>query len=111
MNRIQSLAISAVILLATCVWFTASRAEDQASDPDSGRQVEQLVSRIEKLEKRIKLLEDKELATRQVNAVNSPFIPQALPVDPEPGRIVPPPDAEPARPKPRFMLLQHVERR
>ena len=99
MTRINGLTIAAGLVFATCVWFTASRADDEPAAPAPADQVSLLVSRIEKLEKRIAVLEGREQATRQASADYFPRTPQALdhPLQP----------VEPARPKARFFLLQH----
>ena len=96
MTRINGLTIAAGLVFATCVWFTASRADDESAPPVPTDPAV-LVSRIEKLEKRITVLEGREQATRQASADYFPRTPQTLdhPLQP----------VEPTRPKARFFLL------
>ncbi len=111
MVRTRSLWMLAVVAGASCVWWTGLRADDKAA-PAQTDQIAQLLARIETLEKRIAVLEGKEQAARQVNAIFTPWTPQMVPQS-EPlhgGAIIyPPQTAEPARPKARVWLLKQTE--
>ena len=112
MNRTRSLWMLAIVAGVSSVWFTASHADEESATPAQTDQIAQLLARIEMLEKRITVLEDKEQAARQVNAIFTPWTPQMVPQsEPLPGGaiIYPPQSAEPARPKARIWLLKQTE--
>ena len=104
MARFRSFIVAAGLVGVSTVWFTTSRAnEEPVSATTPVNQAAQLLERIEKLEKRIAVLEEQ--STRQVQAVVPAYqwAPQRLP---DSGRAVPPSDLPP--PKPRILLLKHA---
>ena len=79
MTRLPPFLIGLALVGATCVWFTTLRANDEPAELPQPDQVAQLLTRIEKLEKRITALEaDKEQSTRQANAVDAGPLPRPL---------------------------------
>ena len=117
MVRTRSLWMLAVVAGVSCVWFTASRADEEPAAPAQPDQIAQLLARIETLEKRIAVLEGKEQAARQVNAIFAPANPWAPQMNHQPlplngGAIVYPPQfTDPVRPKARVWLLKQTEQK
>lgn len=106
MVRFRGFVLGLSLFGAICVGMSILRAdEDPAAVPPQVvpevDRVAQLITRIEKLEARIKALEmNNERATRQVNSVYVPspqYFPMPVPSDQPPVEV--------ARPKPRFLLL------
>lgn len=91
-------------------WFTVLRASDQESAAQApGDQVALLAARIEKLEKRILALEtERELTTRQANAVEMPPLSPAVRTQ-EGNPNLPTKSAEPDFPPVRIRLLKSSE--
>jgi hypothetical protein len=68
MTRPSFILVGAGLICATCAWFTVTRADEPTEAPLVPT-ISDLLARIEKLEKRIQVLEtDKEHSTRQANA-------------------------------------------
>ncbi|HEY4261065.1 MAG TPA: hypothetical protein VGM98_12925 [Schlesneria sp.] len=104
MTRYTFLGLALVCAVGT--WLSTSHADEEKSAPASP--MTELMARIEKLEKRLAVLEDQQL-TRQVNAVADPSelkVPQPL----QPGNTVTPKAGlEGQRPIPRVWLLKQTE--
>lgn len=100
-GRLAAVCFGLACVTGLC--FTVSRAEEKQVAPADS--VVALVARIESLEKRIAVLEEKEKAARQVNAIVVPPNPCPTP------RPVPEqqPPQEAARPKGRILLLKQSE--
>lgn len=104
MTRYTFLGLALVCAVGT--WLSTSHADEEQTAP-SGPMTE-LMARIEKLEKRLALLEDQQL-TRQVNAVADPSelkVPQPLQ---QGNTVAPKPSLEGQRPVPRVWLLKQIE--
>lgn len=103
MNRIRSWWMLAVVAGASCVWWTALRADDEATAAPPPSQVAELLARVEKLERRVEALEGRQQASREIDILIAPAggwltAPQA---ETKPGLshgvlILPPRDERPA---------------
>lgn len=105
MTRYAGLGL-VLICLVGALWTTSRADEDKsASGP-----VAELLSRIEKLEKRIAVLEDREQYTRQVNAVEPSElrVPQQIP---QGNGIAPKAGTETTRPAAKVWLLKQTEQK
>ena len=119
MTRVGPFSIIAGLVIASGLWLSASRADDEigaAGETASTDHVTQLLSRIESLEKRIAVLEGREELTREVNAVFSPTDIPTLPAPVAPpsigGAIIYPKKRnEPVRPAARIWLLKQTEQK
>jgi hypothetical protein len=103
-TRTRRLFVGLAIAAAMGVWFTVSRAADEAPGSQSD-QVARLMIRIEALEKRITALESRDQFPRQASAVMTPSTPTPL-LEP-----VPKAGSEPTRPAPRVWLLKQSEKK
>jgi hypothetical protein len=104
MTRYTLLSLALVCAVGT--WLSTSHADEDKAAP-SGPMTE-LMARIEKLEKRLAVLEDQQL-TRQVNAVADPSelkVPQPLQ---QGNTVTPKAGVEGQRPVPRVWLLKQTE--
>ncbi|MBS0201951.1 MAG: hypothetical protein JSS49_03565 [Planctomycetes bacterium] len=108
MARFHGWIVAACLAGLSTVWLTASRAGEQpavsaleAAGAAPVDQVAQLLERIEKLEKRIAVLEEQSTRTAQAIVPAYQWTPQRLP---ESGRVVPPTELPP--PRPRILLLK-----
>lgn len=119
MTRTRSLMVALALVCASCAWWTTLQADEDSSAPaqPQPKQIAQLTARLEKLEKRIAVLEGNEQLTRQANA-------EFVPTDPlrSPERIAPPPNnggsilypkgaTESTRPAARVWLLKKTEQK
>lgn len=114
MTRSRIVVAGFAIAAVSALWFSASRADEQKAAPAAPTdQIGQLVSRIEKLEQRLAVLEGHSRTTQQANATAPyPWYPQPapgyLPPNASPSQASPMP-VEPARPKGRILLLKKTE--
>lgn len=98
--------LSLALVCAVGTWLSTSHADEEKAAP-TGPMTE-LMARIEKLEKRLAILEDQHL-TRQVNAVADPSelkVPQPLQ---QGNTATPKAGLEGQRPTPRVWLLKQTE--
>lgn len=107
MTRTSFLSLALVCAVGT--WMTTSHADDEKAA--SSATMSELTARIEKLEKRLAVLEDQQY-TRQVNAVADPSdlkVPQPLPG--AQGNTAAPKAGEGPRPAARVWLLKQTEQK
>ena len=104
MTRYTFLSLALVCAVGT--WLSTSHADEEQAAP-SGPMTE-LMARIEKLEKRLAVLEDQQL-TRQVNAVADPSELKAPQQLQQGNTVTPKAGIEGTRPVPRVWLLKQTE--
>jgi outer membrane murein-binding lipoprotein Lpp len=113
MIRTRSLWMLAVVIGASCVWWTGLRADDDAAIASPSSQVAELLARIEKLERRVEALEGRPQASRQIDTLFEQTV-GALPapwIADKPalshGALILPPKAE--RPPGGAFLPRHIK--
>ncbi|MDB5341925.1 MAG: hypothetical protein JWP89_302 [Schlesneria sp.] len=107
MTRYTFLSLALVCAVGT--WLSTSHADEEKAAPSGA--LTELMARIEKLEKRLAVLEDREQYPRQVNAVTDPSelkVPQQLQ---QGNTVTPKAGVEGQRPAARVWLLKQTEQK